>query len=130
MAKTGIRPTEAELDILQILWKHGPSTVKQVNELINERRESGYTTTLKIMQIMAEKNYCSREMDGKTHIYSALVKEHHVKKSAVKELVDEVFEGAAMELVIQTLGHYKATDKELKELKHLIRELKKTQQSK
>lgn len=65
MAKTGIRPTEAELDILQILWKHGPSTVKQVNELINERRESGYTTTLKIMQIMAEKTIAAGRWMGK-----------------------------------------------------------------
>ena len=68
MQKIVIKPTEAELDILQILWRFGPQTVKQVNEILNKKKETGYTTTLKFMQIMTEKDLCTREAEGKLHI--------------------------------------------------------------
>ena len=121
MQKVVVKPTEAELDILQILWRLGPQTVKQVNEILNKKKETGYTTTLKFMQIMTEKDLCTREAEGKLHIYKANIKENQVKRSAVNAMIDKVFEGSAMELVIQTLGNYKATDKELSELKSLIK---------
>jgi BlaI family penicillinase repressor len=122
MSNPKLKPTEAELDILQILWKLGPSTVKTVHEICSRHKETGYTTTLKLMQIMTEKGLITRELFGKTHIYTALITEEHIKSSAVTELVEEVFEGAAMELVIQTLGHYKPNGEELEEIKKLIRD--------
>ena len=109
MTKLEFRPTEGELDILQILWKHGSCSVKQVNECMNEKREVGYTTSLKMLQIMFEKGLVHREAYGKIHLYSAAIKEGLVKKSFVKNMIDHVFEGSPMELVVQTLGNYKAS---------------------
>ncbi|MBK9271118.1 MAG: BlaI/MecI/CopY family transcriptional regulator [Saprospiraceae bacterium] len=123
MATHKYKPTESELDILQILWKHGPSTVKNVHELIQQYKDTGYTTTLKLMQIMTEKGLISRELTGKTHTYSAILEEESLKTSALTELVDEVFEGSALEMVIQTLGHYKPNEAELEEIKSLIKQL-------
>ncbi|MBK7231014.1 MAG: BlaI/MecI/CopY family transcriptional regulator [Saprospiraceae bacterium] len=117
------KPTESELDILQILWKQGPSTVKNVHEIILLHKDTGYTTTLKLMQIMTDKGLITRELNGKTHIYSALLGEDSLKTSAVTELVEEVFDGSALEMVIQTLGHYKPNEAELEEIKQLIQQL-------
>lgn len=123
MSSHKLKPTEAELDILQILWKQGPSTVKTINEISSRQRDIGYTTTLKLMQIMTEKGLLSRELQGKTHVYSTLITEESIKTNAVSELVEEVFEGSAMDLVIQTLGHYKPNSDELNEIKLLIKSL-------
>ncbi|MFN8279778.1 MAG: BlaI/MecI/CopY family transcriptional regulator [Saprospiraceae bacterium] len=122
-----LRPTQAELEILQVLWKCGASTVKQVNEYLNEKKPRGYTTTLKLMQIMAEKGLVDRTADGKMHIYTARYAEDQVKKSVVSSLVDQVFEGAAMELVIQALGNYKPSHEEISELKSLLDQLENNQ---
>ena len=77
------KPTEGELEILQTLWKFGPCTVKRVNEIMNEKKEVGYTTSLKMLQIMLEKGFCVREAEGKLHIYKAAIKEQQVKKNYV-----------------------------------------------
>lgn len=122
-----LRPTQAELEILQVLWKAGASTVKQVNEYLNEKKPRGYTTTLKLMQIMAEKRLVDRIAEGKLHIYTARYAEDQVKKSVVSSLVDQVFEGAAMELVIQALGNYKPSHEEISELKSLLNQLENNQ---
>ncbi|MEO6189498.1 MAG: BlaI/MecI/CopY family transcriptional regulator [Saprospiraceae bacterium] len=126
MTDQNIKPTQSEFEILQVLWKLGPSTVKRVNEALNEKKPKGYTTTLKIMQIMAEKALVTRVLDGKFHIYTASHKELQVKKTLVSNIVDQVFEGAAMELVIQTLGNYKPSPLEIIELKELIAQYEKT----
>ncbi len=123
---TSYKPTPSEMEILQILWKNGPSSVKQVNEILSEKKPKGYTTTLKIMQIMADKGMVSRESEGKLHIYAANYDETQVKKSAVNNMVEQVFEGAAMELVLQTLGNYKPTHDEIKELKELLSQFEKS----
>ncbi len=117
------KPTEGELEILQTLWKFGPCTVKRVNEIMNEKKEVGYTTSLKMLQIMLEKGFCVREAEGKLHIYKAAIKEQQVKKNYVKDMVDQVFEGSPMEMVVQTLGNYKASPQEINELKKLIKDL-------
>src|SRR5687768_3378111 len=75
MSKNMSKPTESELEILQVLWEHGPSTVRFVNEKLNEKKETGYTTTLKIMQIMTTKGMLVRDEDGRTHIYKPAAKE-------------------------------------------------------
>lgn len=127
MSKHVPKPTEGELEILQILWKQGPSTVKQVNEIMNEKKEVGYTTSLKMLQIMMEKGLCVREAEGKLHIYKAAIKEQQVKKNYLRDLIDHVFEGSPMEMVVQTLGNYKASPQEIAELKKLLKELENNQ---
>ncbi len=117
------KPTEGELEILQILWRLGPCTVKQVNEIMNEKKDVGYTTSLKMLQIMLEKGLCIREAEGKLHIYKASIKEQAVKRNYLKDMIDQVFEGSPMEMVVQTLGNYKASPKEITELKKLIKDL-------
>jgi predicted transcriptional regulator len=127
------KPTEAELDILHVLWQHGSSTVRFVNDEMNKRTqhrknsanakttdEIGYTTTLKIMQIMAEKKLVSRDESTRTHIYTAAVREEDVQQTMVEKFVQNVFRGSAMKLVMQALGSGETSTSELNELKKLI----------
>lgn len=114
------RPTESELEILQVLWQHGPSTVRFVNEQLNKRREVGYTTTLKLMQIMADKRLASRDTTQRTHIYQAAVTEGETQRDLLDQFVDSTFRGSAAKLVMQALGNHKASKAELDEIKALI----------
>lgn len=113
-------PTESELEILQILWENGPSTVRFVNDHLNKLKEVGYTTTLKIMQIMNEKNLVSRKADGRQHIYKATVRKESVQKSLLDKFVENTFKGSAPQLVMQLLGNRKTSKAELDEIKALI----------
>ncbi len=117
------KPTDSELEILQILWESGPSKVRFVNDKLNEAREVGYTTTLKIMQIMAEKNLVTRNTDSRTHIYSAAVDETEARRNLLNKFVDTTFRGSAMSLVMQALGNHDASTEELDEIKNLIKKL-------
>ena len=125
--KEKIKPTESEMAILQILWQRGASSVREVNDLLNKVREVGYTTTLKIMQIMLEKEYVERDAKSRTHIYTAKLKEADVRKDLVERMVDGAFRGSAMQLVMQALGNHKTSKKELEELKALIEKIEKEQ---
>jgi len=118
-----IRPTESELEILQVLWEHGPSTVRFVNDQLNEDREVGYTTTLKLMQIMAEKGLADRDTSQRTHIYSPAVTEAETQQNLLTQFVDRTFKGSAMKLVMQALGNHNASEAELDEIKALIEEI-------
>ncbi|MFN8304488.1 MAG: BlaI/MecI/CopY family transcriptional regulator [Saprospiraceae bacterium] len=119
-----VKPTDAELQILHVLWEQGPSTVRTVNDLLNTQREVGYTTTLKIMQIMhAEKGLLTRQEDGRTHIYSAAVTRDETQASLLQQFVDNTFRGSAMQLVMQALGNHDASTAELDEIKALIAQL-------
>ena len=118
--KNRIRPTESELEILQILWQNGPSSVRFVNEKLNEEREVGYTTTLKIMQIMADKGLVARNTESRTHIYEASINEEATQQQLLQKFVDSTFRGSAMKLVMQALGNHQASDQELDEIKKLI----------
>lgn len=118
-----IRPTESELEILQVLWEHGPSTVRFVNDQLNEDREVGYTTTLKLMQIMAEKGLADRDTSQRTHIYSPAVTEGETQQNLLTQFVDRTFKGSAMKLVMQALGNHNASEAELDEIKALIEEM-------
>jgi BlaI family transcriptional regulator, penicillinase repressor len=120
MSDNPIKPTFSEMEILQVLWKLGSTTVKEVNTYLSEKKVRGYTTTLKIMQIMAEKGLLSREANGKVHIYSPVFEESTIKNTMVNSMVDTVFEGAAMQMVIQALGNYKPNELEITELKALL----------
>ncbi len=118
-----IRPTETELEILNILWKEGPSNVRRVNEIMNEQKEVGYTTTLKLMQIMAQKGLVLRDETSRTHIYSAKVKAEDIQVEMLDKLLHTAFGGSASQLVLSALGSGKATTKELQEIKALIQKL-------
>lgn len=117
------QPTESELEILQILWLHGPSTVKFINEKQNEEKEVGYTTTLKIMQIMAEKNMLAVNKENKQHIYTPALDEDVTKGKLLDGFVKKTFSGSAMKLVVQALGNHKPSKEELQEIKEIIKNL-------
>lgn len=123
MAKRKIKPTESELKILQLLWSLGPSSVRTINDELNKTKNTGYTTTLKIMQIMAEKGLVTRIKDGRNHIYSAAVEQQAAQRQLLDKLLNGVFGGSASNLVMQTLGNHKATKEELEEIKRYISSL-------
>jgi BlaI family penicillinase repressor len=131
MSKNSVpKPTEAELEILQVLWENGPSSVRQVNEILNEGRqkgekEVGYTTTLKLMQIMVEKGIAKRDTQSRTHIYEAQVSEADTQQQLLKRFVDSTFRGSAMKLVVQALGNHQASEEELEQIRALIDEMEK-----
>ncbi len=127
MAKKQLRPTESELEVLQVLWQEGSSPVRRVNEVLNERREVGYTTTLKIMQIMLEKGLVTRNTDSRTHIYDAAVFETDIQNQLLNTFVQSTFRGSASRLVMQLLGNHEASRKELEDIKALIETLENEQ---
>jgi predicted transcriptional regulator len=120
MARSQPRPTDAELAILGVLWTRGASTVRQVHEALADTRDTGYTTTLKLMQIMAEKGLVKRNETARTHVYSAVAGEEQTQQQLVKDLVDRAFGGSAAQLVLRALSAEGATDAEVKEIRKLI----------
>ena len=122
------KPTESELEVLQILWQNHSATVRQVNDLLNETREVGYTTTLKIMQIMHEKGVLSREKSGKTHIYRAEVSQADTQKVLLDRFVERAYGGSAMKLVLQALGGHRASNSEIEEIRAYLDQIEKDQQ--
>lgn len=116
-------PTESELEILQVLWGNGPSSVRFVNDKLNETRETGYTTTLKIMQIMHEKGMLSRIAEGRQHIYKAIIKEEETQQHLLDRFLDRAFGGSASKLV-QALTSRNTSDKEAEEIRKLLDDMK------
>jgi len=119
------KPTESELEILQILWSEGDCNVKQINDILNQKREVGYTTTLKTMQIMFDKGLLSREKDKRTHIYKAELQKEDTENMMISKLMNSVFEGSAVKLVMRALGSQKTSTEELEKIKNLINEIEK-----
>ena len=125
-----VAPTESELSILRVLWEDGPLTVREVNQALNERggedtkaKPIGYTTTLKIMQLMAEKKLVNRDVSSRSHVYRAAVAQERTQKNLLSRFVDRAFGGSRSELVLRALGDGKATAEELEEIKQLIKKL-------
>jgi BlaI family penicillinase repressor len=118
-----MKPTDSELEILHILWADGPSTVRQVHDKLSQGRDIGYTTALKLMQIMHEKGFLSREEDGRSHTYTALVSEEDTQRNLIDRFVETAFRGSASKLVMQVLGQHKASREELDEIKNLLNDL-------
>lgn len=115
-------PTRSELEILQVLWKHGPSTVRFVNDQLNEqKREVQYTSTLKLMQIMVEKGSLNRDESQMKHVYSAAAEEGKTKSFLLDRFVETMFNGSASSLVMQLLDNKKPSQKEVDEIKKLIK---------
>ncbi len=117
------KPTESELEILRILWSNGPASVRLVNDKINESKEAGYTTTLKIMQIMAQKGLVERDETSRTHIYKALAKKDQVQGVMLDKLLDSAFGGSSSQLVLSALGRGNTSKEELDQIKALIKKL-------
>ncbi|HUL74449.1 MAG TPA: BlaI/MecI/CopY family transcriptional regulator [Vicinamibacterales bacterium] len=118
------RPTDAELAILRVLWERGPSTVRHVHEALAGSRETGYTTTLKLMQIMAEKGLVTRDESSRTHVYAARHSQDQTQRQLVADLMDRAFGGRSAALVMQALSAHPATPEELQEIRKLIEQYK------
>jgi BlaI family penicillinase repressor len=115
------KPTPSETEILNVLWDLGPSTVRQVHDVLTEQRPTGYTTILKLMQIMADKGLVRREDgDGRAHIYTPTLERSDAQRQMVRDLVDRIFGGSATQLVLQALEERPASQEELKEIRRLI----------
>jgi len=121
MAKQKIlKPTDKELTILGILWNNGPSTVRQVNDEMNKQQKTGYTTTLKLMQIMSEKGLLVRDDSKFQHIYKPAVSEEETQNQVVGDLLEKAFSGSAEKLVMRALSAKRVSAEKLAEIKKLI----------
>ena len=114
------KPTDAELAILRVLWKLGPSTVRQVHDVLSRRRQLAYTTTLKLLQIMTEKGLTTREEQGSQHLYRARHAEDDMQRRLVAELLERAFGGSTSKLVMQALAAKQASPEELREIRRLL----------
>ena len=120
-----LKPTESELEILQILWEKGNCTVRDVHEILEKNKDAGYTTTLKLMQIMHEKGLVKRDDSMRTHVYQAAVNKEKTQKHLLGKMIDSLFGGSPTQLVIQALGESKASPEELEKIQRILNDLKK-----
>jgi BlaI family penicillinase repressor len=118
-----LEPTKAELEILQVLWEIGPSTVREVNNELLKQKDVNYTTTLKLMQIMADKNILDRDESQMKHIYRVAEDEQKTKEHLLDKFVDSMYKGSASKLVMQLLGNKNTSQQELQEIKELLKNL-------
>jgi predicted transcriptional regulator len=114
------RPTDAELTILRVLWERGPSTVRQVHEVLSRDRPTAYTTALKLLQIMSEKGLVTRDERERTHVYQPRVSEDQTQRQLVRDLLDRAFGGSSSKLVMQALATRRASVEELGEIRRLL----------
>jgi BlaI family transcriptional regulator, penicillinase repressor len=119
------QPTTSELEILNILWEREKATVREVYEIINESKPLTYTTVLKLMQIMTEKDLVKRDEEGKAHLYRANIARTETQKGLVTELIDKVFRGSAMQLMQHLLDEKKTSPQEMKEISQMLLKAKK-----
>ena len=117
------KPTESELEILSILWDKENATVKEVHEVIHQTKSVGYTTTLKLMQIMNEKGLVTRNVSSKTHIYTPSLQREKAQEQFVGKMIQTLFSGSTSQLVMQALGREKPSDSDLAEIKSMIQKL-------
>ncbi|TSJ43136.1 BlaI/MecI/CopY family transcriptional regulator [Mucilaginibacter corticis] len=117
-----LKPTESELEILQVIWKLGRCTVRDVHEELIKNKEAGYTTTLKLMQIMADKGLVARDTNAKTHLYTAVISREQAQNSALDKIRDTVFKGSTADLVIQALGQHRASSDEIDAIKKYLQQ--------
>lgn len=128
MSTYASKPTDAELEILQVLWQKGSCTVREVNEQIRQSKpDVGYTTTLKLMQIMTEKKLVRRDTTHRQHIYEAIIEETLVQEGMVRNIIDRFFQGSAKDLIMHALGQEATSHEELSEIKRLINKIEKEQ---
>jgi BlaI family penicillinase repressor len=116
------KPTESELEILQVIWKKDECTVRDVHEELAKNKDAGYTTTLKLMQIMHDKGMLVRDTSAKTHLYKALITREQAQNTALDKILDTVFKGSTADLVIQALGQHRATSEEIDAIKKYLQQ--------
>ena len=116
-------PTEAELEVLAVLWARGPSTVREVNELLDAQKPTGYTTTLKIMQLMNEKGLVLRDESSRSHVYRPRFSRERTQKTLIKQLLERAFNGSAAQLVLRALSNEQATPEELARIRVVLDEM-------
>jgi BlaI family transcriptional regulator, penicillinase repressor len=117
-----LRPTDAELAILRVLWQRGPSTVKDVHKVLDATKKTGYTTVLKFMQIMVEKGLVSRDESSFAHVYQAHIPQEQTQRTLVADLLERAFEGSTSRLLLQALATKKATPEELAEIRKILKD--------
>ena len=117
------RPTEAELEILNVLWARGGCTVREVYEALYREDGGGYTTALKLMQVMHAKGLVERDETQRAHVYKAVVSKERTQKRFLRELVQRVFDGSSSQLVLHALGSQRASRAELREIRELLDKL-------
>ncbi len=119
------KPTDSELEILHVLWQHGPATVRAVNDELGQRRraEVGYTTTLKLLQLMLDKGLVRRDDEGRSHVYRAAVREQDTQNLLLDKFVAATFGGSALKLVMQALGNRQTSADELAQLRRLLNDI-------
>lgn len=122
---TQIKPTESELDILNVLWRRESATVREVHELLSQDKTIGYTTVLKTMQIMDEKGLVERDTQAKAHVYRAKLEQKEAQRNFVASLLDKVFGGSAKQLVLQALESKPASAAEMEEIREILKQAEK-----
>jgi BlaI family penicillinase repressor len=127
MAHSNQKPTASELEILQVLWTRGPSTVREVYEILGEKREIGYTSVLKLMQIMTEKGSVRRNETQRAHVYEVCQPAEKTKRGLAADVLERVFDGSASELMMHALAGRRASKDEIAELRRLINEYERKQ---
>ena len=117
------RPTPAELEILRVLWQRGPSTVREVNATLSESRPTGYTTVLKMLQIMTDKDLVRRDESQRAHVYFARLAEAQTQRQLVRDLLERAFDGSAMKLVMHALADRKSSPEEIARIRQMLDEI-------
>ena len=128
-AKPLPRPTEAELELLRALWTHGPMTVREIHDSLRNEKSTGYTTTLKILQKMADKGIVRRDESNRSHIYHPMMQAEQTQRQLVRDLLHRAFGGSAAQMVVQALAEKKASPAELAEIRRLLDEMEARQNS-
>ncbi|MGI4884407.1 MAG: BlaI/MecI/CopY family transcriptional regulator [Janthinobacterium lividum] len=125
MSKAPPKPTDSELEILHVLWLHGPATVRAINDELGQRRQAevGYTTTLKLLQLMLDKGLVRRDDEGRSHVYRAAVREQDTQNLLLDKFVAATFGGSALKLVMQALGNRQTSADELAQLRRLLNDI-------
>ena len=124
------KPTEAELDILNVLWQRDSATVREVYEVLSQDKTIGYTTVLKMMQIMDEKGLVERDTQAKAHVYRAKLEQKEAQRNFVANLLDKVFGGSAKQLVLQALESKPASAEEMKEIREILKQAERESENK
>jgi len=114
------RPTQAELEILRVLWQRGPSSVREVQQTLSETRTAGYTTVLKLLQIMARKGLVARDERERTHVYQAALAQEQTQRQLVTDLLERAFDGSASQLILQALAARRTSPDEMDEIRRVI----------
>jgi BlaI family transcriptional regulator, penicillinase repressor len=122
-----VKPTESEMEILQVLWQKGQASVREVHEVLSEHKDSGYTTTLKLMQIMHDKGLLTRDDSARTHIYQPALTQEKAQKHLIDKMIDTLFAGSSTSLVLQVLGSHKTSTEEMRQIEAFLNQMKNQQ---